>query len=180
MGEDKALVEIAERPMVSWVADALEDVCPRRVIAGRAVNLGGLVAIPDASEPHRGPLAGLVAALGDGPETAVVLVAVDQPWVQARTVQALVERFTGVPVVPIDEGIPQTTCAVYPKALLPAATDVFERGGSIRRLLEVVEFDAVGPETWATWGEDGRSWFSVDTPEAAVEGRRRFGAPGAR
>jgi hypothetical protein len=49
-----------------------------------------------------------------------------------------------------------------------------EADGSIQSLLDRVSFRAVTPETWVPWGEDGRSWFSVDTPEALAEGIRRF------
>jgi hypothetical protein len=32
----------------------------------------------------------------------------------------------------------------------------------------------VTPDTWVSWGEDGRSWFSVDTTEDLAVGLRRF------
>ena len=36
----------------------------------------------------------------------------------------------------------------------------------------------IAPPQWREWGEDGRSWFSVDTPQALAEGLLRYGAPG--
>lgn len=64
------------------------------------------------------------------------------------------------------------TCARYPKGIAPVAVE--EGGGSIQTFAGRVAFEPVTPEVWGTWGEDGRSWFSVDTPEALREGTARF------
>jgi len=78
-------------------------------------------------------------------------------------------------VVPVDDvGVRQVTCAVYPKAIADAAIEEAEADGSIQSLLDRVSFEAVIPEIWVLWGEDGRSWFSVDTHAALEEGIRRF------
>jgi hypothetical protein len=48
-------------------------------------------------------------------------------------------------------------------------------GGSIQTLLDRVSFLPVTPDRWEEWGEDGRSWFSADTPNALDEGQKRYG-----
>ena len=40
---------------------------------------------------------------------------------------------------------------------------------------DVTEVDA---SEWGSWDEDGRSWFSVDTPADLRQGRKLFGSPG--
>lgn len=175
MGRDKAAVEVAGRPMVTWVADALAAVCDPVVVVGRAEPLAGLETLPDAGGKYRGPLAGLVAAMEAHPSEIVAVVAVDQPWVRSETIRRLGDRVDGLAVTPVDAGVRQTTCAVYPPAVTAAAERELAGGGSLQSLLDVTAFDAV--VEWRSWGEDGRSWFSVDTPDDLAAGLDRFGPP---
>lgn len=178
MGSDKAGVQIAGRPMIEWPALALQPIVGSTMVVGRE-STPVAAAIPDHGTRHRGPLAGLVTAVEAAPDAVLVVVAVDQPWVRTRTLQALVERADRLPVVPVDEhGVRQTTCAVYPAGALSDVADELEVGGSIQSLLDRVAFDPVVAAEWEMWGEDGRSWFSVDRPEDVTAGLERFGAPG--
>jgi molybdopterin-guanine dinucleotide biosynthesis protein A len=97
----------------------------------------------------------------------VALVAVDHPFVRSDLLRRLVAIRSDRPVVPVDEtGVRQVTCAVYPKSIGEAAVQEAAAGGSIQTLLDRVSFRPVAPNEWRSWGEDGRSWFSVDSPEA--------------
>lgn len=176
MGSDKAMVEVANRPMAEWVAAALSRVCDEVVVAGRRRPLAGLPAIPDPRSSHRGPLAGLVAAWQHYPGHAVALVAVDQPWLRSETVRQLVALGRDLAVAPVEGGVRQTTCALYPSSLAEVAATELAGGGSLQSLLDVASFVPV--VDWQEWGEDGRSWYSVDTPAALAGGLERFGPPG--
>ena len=181
MGEDKAAVEIAGRPMSAWVTSALRSSIPgadRLIVLGRN-PLGEIPNLQD--RPGDGPLSGL-AALADLPEDfgptpdAVLLVAVDHPWVRPTTLRALLDRYSGLAVVPIDRDVRQVACALYPWSYVAAAAEGAAAGQGFQTLLDGSEFDGIEDE-WAKWGEDGRSWFSVDAPADVTEGLRRFGAP---
>ncbi|HUO46319.1 MAG TPA: NTP transferase domain-containing protein [Acidimicrobiia bacterium] len=165
MGREKALVEVAGRPMIGWVTSALETVCDRVEIAGQIGGRRGLADPPGV----RGPLAGLRAGLALGQD--LLLVAVDQPWVRPETLREL-SSLEGT-VIPIGEDIRQVTCARYAADLAPAAAAAV----SLQELLDKVAFAAVEPSEWRLWGEDGRSWYSVDDDDALDEGLRRFGPP---
>jgi molybdopterin-guanine dinucleotide biosynthesis protein A len=170
MGTDKASVEVAGRPLAEWV---------QRALAGRTtVFLGG--ELPDVrtigDAPGSGPVAGLAAALAIGAD-AVLLLAVDQPWVRRATVDGLIERFSGLPVVPIEDGVRQVTCAIYPSSLASKAARIAEEGRSLQAVLDDVEVDEVDSDEWAAWGEDGRSLFGADTPQELADGIERFGTP---
>ncbi|MFP3914645.1 MAG: molybdenum cofactor guanylyltransferase, partial [Actinomycetota bacterium] len=89
MGTDKATYAVAGRPMLDWVAAAMGQACDRVVVAGHQQETGGLEVIADPGRPHRGPLAGLVAALHRFPGQPLAAVAVDQPWVRAGTLRRL-------------------------------------------------------------------------------------------
>lgn len=178
MGSDKAAYAVAGRPMSQWVAEALTPVCERVVVAGRREPVAGLQPIEDPDDTARGPLAGLVSALRRFPDTPVALVAVDQPWVRGETIRQLGILLDELAVVPVDAGVRQTTCAVYPPGVRPLAEEELKAEGSLQSLLDVAAFLPV--TDWHAWGEDGRSWFSVDTPEDADEGLARFGIPFSR
>lgn len=175
MGVDKATFAVGGRPMLDWVREALDRACERVVIAGRDEAPDGVEAIPDEGDGPQGPLAGLVAILSRFRGEPLTVVAVDQPWVRTETLVHLGDLTGDLAVVPVEGGVRQTTCAVYPPGVAEAARGELEAGGSLQSLLDVVAFTPV--VDWQTWGEDGRSWFSVDTAQAAEEGLARFGLP---
>lgn len=94
MGTDKALIDIDGRTMACRVADALGSAGAMETVAigGNAVALSalGLEVVADRW-PGEGPLGGLATALCWAPERLVVVAACDQPWLDATTVQHLLE-----------------------------------------------------------------------------------------
>lgn len=174
MGLDKALTEIGGRPMIEWVAGALLQVCESVIVAGRPEGfIAGLRCVPDTQSQVRGPLAGLATALIF--DDQVVLVGVDQPFVSATTLRHLTD--TPEAVIPFDAAR-QVTCAAYPARWRSEVESEIVAGGSIQSLLDRLPHRLVEKPEWTSWGEDGRSWFSVDTPEDLDEGLARWGTPG--
>jgi molybdopterin-guanine dinucleotide biosynthesis protein A len=179
MGRDKALVEVAGRPMVEWVAEAVRSATTDLLVLGRSGTLGGLACVPDDHPAGRGPLAGLATALRLSEGRPVLLVAVDQPWVRAETLSELLKQAGPLhAVVPIAGGARQVTCAVYPASWAERAAEEDAVSGSIQSLLDDLLHSPIEEHEWRAWREDGRSWFSVDTDHAVEEGLTRFGAPG--
>lgn len=173
MGTDKAAVLVGGRRMLDQVASALSAVADRVVLLGP--DRDGWESWPD-SVHAQGPLAGIATALTRTERDRVVLVAVDHPFVRPDSLVHLVAIESDLPVVPVDEtGIRQVTCAVYPSTIREAAVEEAAAGGSIQTLLDRVSFRPVAPDEWRGWGEDGRSWFSVDTVDAVAEGEASFG-----
>jgi molybdenum cofactor guanylyltransferase len=178
MGEDKLLLEIEGVPAVLRIAAALSVVADDIVVAGRAGIWFGLSSIPDPGSPHRGPLAGIVAALSAAGTGWVAVAGVDQPWLRPGTVVELGRLADSErAVVPIDGGIPQVTCALYPASWAEPAAALLSSGRPAQALLDDHPWRPVEQPEWSAWGEDGRSWFSVDTPAALTEGLSRFGEP---
>ncbi len=180
MGRDKALVEVAGRPMLDWVVDALGAVTTDVVVSGdpRPELADRLRFVEDKGERTRGPLAGIVAVMEQAdPDALLVVVGVDHPWVRSSTLREIVARFAERPVVPVPDGIRQTTCAAYPTNDLLVATRELNAGGSIQSMLDRTAFDPFTESDIAGCGEDGRSWFSVNTPDDLDEGLRRYGPP---
>ena len=179
MGVDKATVKIEGRSMLDRVAASLEVVTDRLVVAGRSEPVSGLTGLPDPAPGRAGPLAGLTAALreaGAAGAEAVILVAVDQPFVRPETLARLIDGYAGQAVVPVAGGVRQVTCAVYPGNWEAEAMTELGAGGSIQSLLDRMPYTEVAPDEWAAWGEDGRSWFSVDDSAALGIALGRYGS----
>ena len=172
MGTDKARFEMNSRSMAEWVADAMS-VFDTTVMVGRRQGLAGMDAIPDLQSTASGPLSGLQTALTVF-RCPVVVVAVDQPLVRSETLIRLAGRAAGdETVICIDER-PQVTCAAYASSCLDEATRQLSTGGSIQQMLRAVSWNPVEREVWSSWGEDGRSWYSMDDPDAIIAAERRF------
>jgi len=169
MGRDKALVPFLGKTMIKRVAGALAAAGLDVIVVGRRNTTDGFAAIPDEGTPGRGPLAGMVTGLRHSGDRNVFLVAVDQPLLRPETISAMLQ-IPGDAVVPVAGGHPQVTCAVYRRACLEPAKRALESGQmKLRRMLEEIETTYVEEETWSTWGEDGRSWLSLDTPQAVSD-----------
>lgn len=174
MGRDKADVLIDGRSMLERVLSALEPSVDHVVVLGP--DRDGFECWPD-SVHAAGPLAGVATALKRMESSHVLVVAVDHAFARGATLGMLAGLADGLPVVPVDEeGVRQVTCALYPKAIADLAADEAASGGTIQTLLDRVSFRPVAVHEWETWGEDGRSWFSVDSTEALDAGLARFGS----
>jgi len=172
MGTDKALFELHGKPMGEWVADAMTGF-DKVVVVGRRRGLAGLEAISDLHPRAAGPLSGLQTALTVF-RAPLVLVAVDQPLVRAETLARLAEKAASNETAICVDGRPQVTCAAYATTCLDEANRQLRTGGSIQHMLKSVPWTKVERQVWSSWGEDGRSWFSMDTPGALIAAEQRF------
>lgn len=158
--------------MLDRVGAAVTSVVDRVVLLGP--ERVGWECWPD-SVHAQGPLAGIATALRRAEATRLLAVAVDHAFVRPETLRELISVQSDLPVVPVDDtGMRQVTCAVYPVAITGEAEDEAASGGSIQTLLDRVSFHPVAPHEWQAWGEDGRSWYSVDSEEALVRGLSTF------
>jgi len=172
MGTDKAMFELRGRPMVAWVADAMTGF-DKLVVVGRRGGLAGLDAVSDLHTRAAGPLSGLQTALTVF-RWPLVLVAVDQPLVRPETLARLAARAARNETAICVDGRPQVTCAAYATTCLDEANRQLRTGGSIQHMLKSIPWTEVGRPVWSSWGEDGRSWFSMDTPDSLIAAEQRF------
>ncbi len=163
MGADKALVPFRGVPMIAHVADSLRRSGLEVLIVGREIEPYEWVLDEDA--PGGGPLVGLLTALRST-GSDVFLAAVDQPLIRTETVRRLLDQ-PGDAVVPFQDGHPQVTCSLFRTSCLDTAASLVASGErKLRRLVDEVAATRVVEATWSSWGEDGRSWLSLDTPDA--------------
>ncbi|MGD2102704.1 MAG: NTP transferase domain-containing protein [Acidimicrobiia bacterium] len=173
MGRDKADVVVEGVGMLNRVVAALEPCVDHIVLLGP--DREGFECWPDSFHAE-GPLAGVATALSRMDSRHVLVVAVDHAFASGTTLSRLASLGDGLPVVPVDEsGVRQVTCAMYPGSIADIAADEAASGGTIQTLLDRVSFRPVAPHEWETWGEDGRSWYSVDSADALATGLELFG-----
>ena len=164
MGLDKALAHVGGRRMIDHVVAALTTAGLQPIVAGHARPGIDAEFVADPAELG-GPAAGLAGVMRTHPGRDIVLVGTDQPYLRPETVRNLLQ-IEGTFIAPID-GRRQTLCAVYRAAGAEVVDALLtaDPTPSLQRLFANEGTD-VDPRSWRAWGEDGRSWLSVDTPEA--------------
>lgn len=164
MGRDKALVEIAGRPLIAIAAAALDQAGASEVVVagGTGLDRVGLRAVPDLY-PGQGPLGGIITALRATSEPAVVILTCDLPAITAAEVEAVLAALHAHPeadvAAPLMDGRPQFLTAAYRRRALEPLERAFAAGErAVRRAvasqLICHEFDGLDPHRLA----------DVDTP----------------
>ncbi|MEM7093956.1 MAG: molybdenum cofactor guanylyltransferase [Actinomycetota bacterium] len=169
MGTDKATFAIDGVTMAQRVADAARATMLEAVVLGPDDAGTGLPSLGDDDDVPAGPLGGLITLLRARPGHRAVLLATDQPFVSPYTLVRLASEHPAADVVvPIDAGLPQVTCARYGPAVLHAFAQAAGGDDAVWRLRAVLDRVAtvrVEPQEWREWGEDGRSFVSLDRPD---------------
>lgn len=89
MGSDKALVELAGRPLIVYALDVLRALGVSATIAGARSELSAFAPVVPDAEPDRGPLSGVCAALEHCSADFAVLLSVDMPLLPASLIAYL-------------------------------------------------------------------------------------------
>jgi molybdopterin-guanine dinucleotide biosynthesis protein A len=139
MGSDKALFDLAGRPMASYALATLRQAGASRVLAlggdSDALAALGFAAVTEP-EPGRGPLGGIVVALEAALDDLVVVVACDLPLVTVAAITALREAAgTGPGAVAWVDGHLQPVVAAYHRRLAPALAAALARDAAVYRAI---------------------------------------------
>src|SRR5579863_1272328 len=153
MGSDKALVQLAGRPMIAHALAILRDAGLTAAIAGARSPLAQFAPIIEDESPDSGPLAGICAALASTAAQHAVFLSVDQPLIPPSLIAYMTHHaaVTGAAVTLASvNGVAQTFPAILDRAALPhlrAALDAGRLGcfaafqsaaGSLHRPLAVL------------------------------------------
>jgi molybdopterin-guanine dinucleotide biosynthesis protein A len=95
MGTDKALIELAGRPLVAHALDALRAAGLQPAIAGAHADLSSYAPVVPDSEPDRGPLGGICAALEQCQSEMAIFISVDLPLLPPSAIEYL-ERHAAI------------------------------------------------------------------------------------
>lgn len=175
MGDrEKAVVEVAGRPLVARVADALSNVADELVINCRSDQRDAIDGALEAydptfaidDEPDRGPVGGIATGLraADAPYAAVV--ACDLPFLDSDLLEYLFERADGhEAAVPKPGDWFEPLHAVYrPESMADACEDALAEGDvRIIEPLFTLDYEVVERSDLVVHGTLS-SFESVDTP----------------
>lgn len=177
MNADKSTVAIAGASMRDRVVEALAAAGLEVAIANRTGEpVDGFHTVADAGG-SAGPAGGLLGAFRRFPGTDLFVAATDQPYLRSDTVRHLLSM-EGDAVVALDVKR-QTMGAVYRHGAYPTLERLIQtdHAPSLQRLLDELPVTVVDEETWRGWGEDGRSWISLDTPDEVAAAARTWPDP---
>ncbi|HEY6446622.1 MAG TPA: molybdenum cofactor guanylyltransferase [Acidobacteriaceae bacterium] len=122
MGRDKALLDLAGRPLIAHALDKLRALgCTPRICASRP-DLAGFAPVIHDTSPRCGPLGGLEAALSISGTDLNLFLPVDLPLLPLeflRWLQTRAESTGAAATIPRYAGRPQPLCAIYSRRLLP-------------------------------------------------------------
>ncbi len=166
-GEDKGLVEVAERPMIAYVVDRFApQVNSLFINANRNINTYqelGYPVIRDTVEDFAGPLAGIAAALERCDSPYLAISPCDSPFLPTNLVARLAEGLAdsqAMVSVAIGGGRPQPVFAMISVQLRRSLNDYLVDGG--RKIMgwyrqqDLVEVD---------FGPDGSPFANINSPD---------------
>jgi len=177
MGRDKALLPLAGQPLALRVAACLKTVAAEVALVGepdRYVGLG-LPVLADR-EAGKGPLAGIVTALGASSHDWNLVVACDLPFVEPRFLEFLLAQAAEGEVdtvVPHVDGRWQPLCAVYHRRALLVFERVLAEGNPrVARAFEAMRVRAVTEEELERFAFPRRMLKNMNTPEDYEEAKQ--------
>jgi molybdenum cofactor guanylyltransferase len=172
MGRDKALVELAGRPLVEWALEGLRGAGLTARIAGARTDLSEFAPVIADAWSDVGPLGGVCSALRQAERDWAVFVTVDQPLMAPLLIISLLEHArSGERAVTVASigGVAQTFPAVVRRDALAVLESELENGRlgcmaafRVAGLWVVAAEEIVGPESRCLV----ERWFSnVNTAE---------------
>lgn len=131
MGRDKALVELAGRPLIVYALEALRGAGVSAQIAGARSELSAFAPVIPDREENFGPLSGVCSSLAATQDEFAVFLSVDLPLIPASLLAQLAwdTAMTGSTVTLASvNGFAQTFPAVVRRSALPALQEELHSG----------------------------------------------------
>ena len=172
MGGGKANVTLGEKTLLQSVIATMQQIFPKVIVSVRQPRAG--IDLPQVcdEQPDGGPLAGLVASLGQITTPWAFMVACDMPFV----VPEVVELLAGYrlqhhqAVVPVVHGHPQPLAAFYAASCLaPLRASLAAQQKGLRVVLKQLDVRYVDEAEMLTADPLLRSFFDLDTPQDVAQ-----------
>jgi molybdopterin-guanine dinucleotide biosynthesis protein A len=181
MGEPKAIVELAGRPLAARVAATVGSAGLEPIVVAKPDSpLPALDCrvLTEPSEP-RHPLTGLLAALDASAGRGVVAIACDMPLVPARFLAWLAQRGVRRQAAVCEVGgrLEPLLGRYAPEASEPLARSL-AAGEPMREAVAALDLRVVGAHELARFGDPERIVFNVNTPGDVVAAERLLGESG--
>lgn len=181
-GRDKALVELAGKPMLARMIELMrrfeQDV---KIVAapGKYSSFGAEVV--EDRWPGEGPLGGIITALIHAEEIDVqcgwnFIVSCDMPFLNPDWMQYLVERATqsaAQVVLPHSTNGPEPLCAVWRTDARADIQEQFEKGlRKVTAAIAKLKSEVLDEADWKRFDSAGRLFWNMNTAADYEEARR--------
>jgi len=172
-GRDKAIEPIAGQPLIRRVIERIELLCGEIVVVVADQDRGDALPLDQQHRvvldryPGTGSLGGIFSGLEAANNQWVIAVACDMPFLNLKLLgQMLSLREDADAVVPVVEGRPEPTHALYSKACLPFIEPRLLAGDlKISGFFDEVRVKYVPQEDVASFDPECLSFFNINTPQ---------------
>lgn len=182
MGQDKALLEVAGKPLVKFVGASVARVLDTVTLVGSAAKYGelGLPIIEDI-HPGLGPLSGIHTALKHTRKPLALIVGCDMPFLTPEFIEKLVEIASvadcDITVAESLENGLESLCSVYNRTALPYVEEAIQRRElKISLLYERVRVRKLSAEECRPYNRFGVLFSNINTPDDFEQASRRLQA----
>jgi molybdenum cofactor guanylyltransferase len=180
MGRDKALLEIAGKPLLKRAAELLEPLTASVTLIGKPQRYShlGLPVLADRW-PGEGPLGGIVTALETSRALWCLILACDMPFLTPEWLTWLVERAVALEgmdaadaVVPESARGLEPLCAAYRITCAVPLAAAFARGGrKVTDAIAELELEKIPETEWHKISPDRSLFRNLNTWEDYVAAR---------
>ena len=171
MGTDKASLLFDGQTLLQSVIATMQQVFPKVIVSVRQPRAG--IELPQIcdEQPDGGPLAGLVASLGNITTPWAFMVACDMPFVVPEVVELLARyRLQHQAVVPVVHGHPQPLAAFYAASCVaPLRASLAAQQKGLRGVLKQLDVRYVDEAEMLEADPHLRSFFDLDTPQDVAQ-----------
>ncbi len=173
LGRDKAVEPIDGEPLISRVIRRLEDLTDEIVVVVNNAARGEQLPLSDSTKvavdiyPDSGSLGGIFTGLSAAKNDWGFVVACDMPFLNSSLIaRILTLRHSYDAVVPVLDGFPEPTHAVYSKACLPHIERRLKSNHlRIAAFFSSVRVRSLSEEEVDQFDPEHLSFFNVNTPD---------------
>lgn len=173
LGRTKAIEQVGGEPLVTRVIGRLSNVTDEIVVVVADYDQASALPLPDStrvavdSYPNSGSLGGIFAGLEKAEGGWGIVMACDMPFINLDLVEEMLDRRNGFDVVvPILNGRPEPTHAVYSKTCLPYIERRLQANDlKIARFFEDVKVRYLPQDVIEKIDPKHLSFFNVNTQE---------------
>jgi molybdopterin-guanine dinucleotide biosynthesis protein A len=173
LGRNKALEPINGEPLISRVIGRLSQLSNQTVVVVNSNERATVLPLPDSAKtvvdiyPDKGSLGGIFTGLSAAGNDWGIVVACDMPFLNVALLTHMLELRNGYDaVVPVLDGRPEPTHAIYSKVCLPHIERKIRADDlKIAGFFDDVRVNLVPEEVVTRFDAELHSFFNVNTQE---------------
>jgi molybdopterin-guanine dinucleotide biosynthesis protein A len=169
MGSDKALVQLAGKPIIEHILERIEGLGNEVLITTNKPEAYTYLGIRLESDsiPGAGSLAGLQTALGASRYPHTLVLACDMPFVSRSLLEYMIELIPSADIiVPQRQGFIEPMHAIYSQICLPPIEAALRVGDTrVISFYDQVKVRTIDELELARFDPQGMSFFNINTPE---------------